>query len=100
AQDAEVDEPGRERLTGEHVNVAVTAAGRDGGDRLLLRGEDDLVELALRRRVAPRRGPRAGDVARPAGGRLGADVGEQQVAVGEPFVVTFAVQDLAVRRDN
>src|SRR6185436_7986694 len=67
AQDAEVDEPGRERLTGEHVNVAVTAAGRDGGDRLLLRGEDDLVELALRRRVTPRRGPRAGDVARPSG---------------------------------
>ena len=100
AQDAEVDEPRGERLAREHVDVAVAAARRHRGDRLLLRGQHDLVDLALRGREAAGHRPGARDVAGPAARRLGADVGEQQIAVGEAQVVALAVQDLAVRRDD
>ena len=48
------------------MNVSIAAAGRHRRDRLLLRREHDLVDLALRGREAPRNGPGARDVAGPA----------------------------------
>ncbi len=99
-EDAEIAQARDEGAARGLVDGAVARALLHEGDRRLLRGEDRLVDRALRGREFAAHRPDAGDVRGPALDALAADVGEHEVARGDGVVVARVVEHLAVDRDD
>ena len=98
-EDPDIDEALGEDPGGEEVEIAVAHARANRGDRSLLSGENDVVEISLGGAEAPRDRPGPGHVGGPAL-MLRPCVAEEEISLGEGIKVGGVVEHLAVDADD